>query len=146
MQIYCINLQDANFVCAFFFTLQSCFGHFVYPGQESETNLIPLPAEAIREKIEYRIAYLAICIDHGRDGESLLAAFADVLKIDPMNVHFGCAEWFWNRQVNSYALQVEPDRFKNRDTAILGYQEARMVQDIRDRFYEEIGRVLSRFP
>ncbi len=30
--------------------------------------------------------------------------------IDPEYIQFGCAEWFWEAQVNSYALQVEPMR------------------------------------
>ena len=38
----------------------------------------------------------------------LFNALKEITIIDPENVQFCCAEWFWKRQVNSYALQVEP--------------------------------------
>jgi len=40
------------------FTLQSCFGHFVFCGQNDQQNLEPLPVNDPIVKVEYRIAYI----------------------------------------------------------------------------------------
>ena len=106
------------------FTLQSCYGHFVYNGQKDNHNLDPLPAKDTIAKVEYRIAYIAICIENSFLGKSLFDSLKEITAIGLENVQFCCAEWFWKKQVNSYALQVEPDRFKHKDTAILDYKEA----------------------
>lgn len=53
-------------------------------------------------------------------------------------IHLCCAEWFWKRQVNSYALQVQPGRFKHKDSAVLGYREARHVENIRNKFFGQL--------
>ena len=57
-------------------------------------------------------------------GKELFEALKEITAIDPENIQFCCAEWFWKRQVNSYVLQVEPDRFKHKDTAELDFKEA----------------------
>ncbi len=95
------------------FTLQSCYGHFVYNGQKDLHNLEPLPVAGAIGKVEYRIAYIAFCIENSAAGRGLFEALKDVTFIDPENIQFCCAEWFWNKQVNSYILQVEPTRFKH---------------------------------
>lgn len=41
------------------FTLQCCYGHFVYNGQKDTNNLDPLLAKEIITEVEYRIAYIA---------------------------------------------------------------------------------------
>jgi len=46
------------------FTLQSCYGHFVYNSQKNTHNLEPLPVKDIIAKVEYRIAYIAFCIEN----------------------------------------------------------------------------------
>jgi len=46
------------------FTLQSCYGHFLYKGQEDANNLDPLPITNTISTVEYRIAYIAFCIDN----------------------------------------------------------------------------------
>lgn len=106
------------------FTLQSCYGHFVYNGQKDTHNLDPLPAKEIITPVEYRIAYIAFCIENSVSGRGLIEALKEVVAIDPENIQFCCAEWFWEKQINSYALQVEPDRFKDKDTAIIDFKEA----------------------
>jgi hypothetical protein len=124
------------------FTLQSCFGHFLYDGQTDEHNLSPLPYAKPIGPIEYRIAYMAVCIENGAAGRRLMEALKQVADLDPQNIQFGSAEWFWRRHVNSYALQVEPDRFKNRDRATLAYEEAIIIEDVRNKFFARLHALL----
>ncbi|MBM3130302.1 MAG: hypothetical protein FJ009_16955 [Chloroflexi bacterium] len=126
------------------FTLQCCYGHFVYSGQNDPHNLTLLPITDTLAKVEYRIAYLALCIENSGRGQMLLDALKEIALIDPENIQFGCAEWFWERQVNSYALQVEPDRFKCEDKAILDYQEALKIEKVRKEFFVGLADLLER--
>lgn len=125
------------------FTLQCCYGHFVYDGQKDTHNLDPLPAKEIITKVEYRIAYIAFCLENNTSGRVLFEALKGITDIDPENIQFGCAEWFWNRQINSYALQVEPDRFKHQDTAILDFKEALHIEKIRNTFFFRLYELLE---
>lgn len=46
------------------FTLQSCYGHFVYDEQRDPKNTDPIPRPSIPNPdagVEYRIAYMAVC-------------------------------------------------------------------------------------
>jgi hypothetical protein len=74
----------------------------------------------------------------------LLEALNEITAIDPQNIQLCCAEWFWERQVNSYALQVEPDRFKHKDTAILDYREALHIEKIRNEFFVQLRELLQK--
>jgi hypothetical protein len=51
-------------------------------------------------------------------------------------------DWFWERQVNSFVLQVEPERHRRRDSVEVGYREALRMQDIRDRFFRHLNELL----
>lgn len=126
------------------FTLQSCYGHFVYNGQKNLQNLEPLPIKGAIDKIEYRIAYIAFCIDNSAAGRRLFETLEEVTSIDPENIQFCCAEWFWNKQINSYALQVEPDRFKRQDTAIIDIKEALNIEKIRNTFFIRLYEFLDK--
>ncbi len=125
------------------FTLQSCYGHFVYNGQKDTHNLDPLPAKEIIAQVEYRIAYIALCIENSASGRGLFEALKEITAIDPDNVQFCCAEWFWKKQINSYALQVEPDRFKLKDTAIIDFKEALHIEKIRNTFFIRLYELLE---
>ncbi len=125
----------------FCYTLQSCFGHFVYEGQTNILNLNPLPADNISGAIEYRIAYIAFAIDNSDAGSRFRQALGEVVAVDQANIQFCSAEWFWEKQVNTYALQVEPDRFKHQDKALLDYAEARQVEAVRNRFFDHIKQI-----
>ncbi len=118
------------------FTLQCCYGHFVYEGQSDPHNLERLPATDDISEIEYRLAYVAFCVDNNDAGRRLLDRFREIATGNSEYVQFLSAEWFWERQVNSYAVQVMPDRHKNKDTAMINYREALQVQAVRDRVYE----------
>ena len=127
------------------FTLQCCYGHFVYEGQPNPKNMERLPITNIISSVEYRLAYIAFCVENNESGKKLLEALKGIANIDSNNIQFGCAEWFWERQVNSYVLQVEPDRFKLEDKAILDYSEALEIEKIRDEFYIQLRTLIQLF-
>ena len=120
------------------FTLQCCYGHFVYNSQNDTHNLEPLPHTDKIDRVEYMIAYIAFCIENCASGRSLIAALNKITNIGPGNIQFCSAEWFWERQVNSYALQVEPDRFKHIDKVMLDYREALHIEKIRNEFFIQL--------
>jgi len=124
------------------FTMQSCYGHFVYDDQKDPYNLEPLPATDSVDRVEYRIAYLCLCIQNSTLGRRLLESLSEISAIDPQNIQLCCAAWFWERQVNSYALQVEPDRFKHKDTAMLDYGEALHIEKTRNEFFVQLRKLL----
>lgn len=127
----------------FCFTLQSCYGHFVYNGQHDPHNFEPLPATGALNEVEYRIAYIAFCIENSPLGRNLLERLKGITAIDPQYVQFCCAQWFWQQQINSYALQVEPHRFKHKDTATIGIKEALHIEKIRNEFFMRLGTLLE---
>ena len=139
-----IELINAFNKLPYCFTLQSCYGHFIYSGQNDPQDLEPLPLTDTIARVEYRIAYIAFCIENSDWGRMLYDALKRIADIDPDNIQFCCAEWFWERQVNSYALQVEPDRFKLEDKAILDYQEALEIEKIRDEFFVQLKELLQK--
>ena len=49
---------------------------------------------------------------------------------------------FWQRQVNSYALQVEPSRYMNKDKIRIDYQEALKIEEIRNLFFDTLRNLL----
>ena len=135
-------VRDFN-ALPFCFTLQCCHGHFVYEGQSDPRNRAPLPLSAPVGKVEYRIAYVAMCLDNSAAGKYFLSRLAQVPVMDPDYVQFGSAGWFWERQVNTYALQVEPDRFKDKDSVTLDYREARHVEAVRNAFFMRLKDILA---
>lgn len=124
------------------FTIQCCYGHFLYTGQRNPHNLEPLPVMEGTAQVEYRIAYLAFCIENSDSGRWLLQVLQDLTFLDQDNIQLGSAEWFWERQVNSYALQVEPERYKHQDRAILEYAEATRIEATRKAFFSALEQVL----
>ena len=76
-------------------------------------------------------------------GKELFEALKEITAIDPENIQFFCAEWFWKRQVNSYVLQVEPDRFKHKDAAELNFKEALYIEKIRNKFFVRLYELLK---
>ena len=73
------NISDLEYC----FTLQSCFGHFIYQGQNDEHNLISLPSNSVRGDITYRIAYIAISIENIERGKVLFSKLKDIPFIYP---------------------------------------------------------------
>jgi hypothetical protein len=124
------------------FTLQSCFGHFVYKNQKDEKNTEPLPVSENIANVEYRIAYIALCIENSDAGRQLFNELSRVPVVDTDFIQYGCAEWFWKDYVNSYALQVEPERYKTKDRCSVSYQEALHIEKTRNEFFAEIKRII----
>lgn len=125
------------------FTLQCCYGHFLYTNQNDDHNLEPIPKSTEIKEVEYRIAYIALCIQDNLKGHELFNALKDVVKWDPEIIQFGCADWFWDRQVNSFALQVEPDRYKSLDKVTLDYEEALKIEKVRNKFFKALTATLQ---
>jgi hypothetical protein len=127
------------------YTLQSCYGHFLYKNQKSPANTEPLPISDSIYSVEYRIAYVALCIQNNDYGRRLFSELSEILSIDTEYIQFGCAEWFWERQVNSYALQVEPKRYMTLDrTPPIDYQEALHVQNVRNEFFDALRKLIQK--
>lgn len=125
------------------FTLQSCCGHFICKGQRNRENIRPLFDFDNGSSIEYRIAYVALCIQNSDPGRQLLHDLAEMTRIDPEYVQFGSADWFWRRMVNSYALQVEPERHKTEDRCRLSIQEALHVEKVRNQVFRELRNLIQ---
>lgn len=128
------------------FTLQSCYGHFLHDHQKDPQNTEPLPISDHIKNVEYRIAYMALCIQNSKMGRELFHDLAKIPAIDPEYIQFGCAEWFWERQLNSYALQVEPQRHMTKDKISVPYREALHIEKIRDEFYRALRRIVQKRP
>jgi hypothetical protein len=124
------------------FTLQSCYGHFLHKKQKDLYNIEPLPITDDITTVKYRIAYIAICIENSDLGRRLLLDLAEIPAIDGDYIQFGCAEWFWEKQVNSYALQVEPRRHMLKDKITVGYQEALHIERVRNQFFDKLKGLL----
>ncbi|MEE4601728.1 MAG: hypothetical protein V2J65_10655 [Desulfobacteraceae bacterium] len=128
----------------FCFTIQSCYGHFLYAGQEDPKNVEPLKAADKIQTVEYRIAYVALCVENSRSGNVYLRLLKQVPEIDPFCIQFGCAEWFWGKYPNSYVLQVEPEKHKREDRCAIDYQEALHVEKVRIQFYDHLKMLISK--
>jgi len=125
------------------FTLQCCYGHFIWaPGQGDHTLERVPPGHA--GPVTYRIAYLAICLEDSAAGRRLRQALSQVPRIDPDYIQFGSAGWFWERWPNSYVLQVEPSPHIGKDRAVLERGEALRTERARDAFFGELVELLAR--
>lgn len=122
------------------YTLQCCYGHFLHARQSDPHNTERLPAYDVG-LVHYRIAYLALCLENSASGIRLRSLLEQVPEIGAGYIQFGSPLWFWKQSPNSYALQVEPERFCERDAATIGYQEALHVQNVRDRFFERLEEI-----
>jgi hypothetical protein len=135
------GLIDAFAKLPFCFTQQCCFGHFLYAGQKDRHRIEPLPASGAVRTIEYRIAYIAVCIENSASGTTLLKGLKQIPAIDPEYIQCGCAEWFWRQQVNSYALQVEPKRYMTKDTCSVDYSEALHIENVKNKFFAALNKL-----
>jgi hypothetical protein len=125
------------------FTLQSCYGHFIYRGQKDPFNTAPLPVSSNSKTVKYKIAYIALCIQNNKHGKELLDDLSEVPRLDSKYVQIGCAEWFWKRYLNSFALQVEPQRYMYMDTADISYKEALHIETVRNSFFNKLAQIIQ---
>ncbi|MFO7595474.1 MAG: hypothetical protein R6W92_03910 [Desulfocurvibacter africanus] len=138
-------LDIVHGLCSFpwCYTLQSCFGHFVGDTQDDPHSLRTLSTASPSTSYLYRIAYVAVCLDECAAGRDLLARLRRIPDMDPDHVQFGCAEWFWERQVNSFVLQVQPRDRLHLDSMPVSHDEALRIQTARDRFFSSLRLLLS---
>ena len=125
------------------FTLQSCYGHFLHNSQKNPYNIEPLPLSNDISNVEYKIAYIALCIENSKQGRTLFYDLKEIPSIDPEYIQFGCSEWFWKRQVNSYALQVEPKRHMTKDRLSVDYWEALHIEKVRNNFFTQLKKFVQ---
>ncbi len=138
-----IDLIKKINMLSYCFTQQSCYGHFIFDGQQDAYNIEPLPVTTDVGKVKYKIAYIALCLENSALGIMLLEDLKAVTSVNQGNIQFLCAEWFWQRQVNSYVLQVEPERFKCCDTVRLDYAEALYIEKVRDKFFAQLSELFG---
>lgn len=140
-----VDIINGLIKLSYCYTLQSCYGHFLYKNQKNPKNTEPLPTSDIVPSVEYRIAYIAMCIQDNDSGRRLFHELSEIPLIDPEYIQFGCAEWFWEREVNSYVLQVEPNRYMTLDkTPPINYEEALHIEKIRDEFFSELSKLIQK--
>lgn len=115
------------------FTLQCCHGHFLTTDSKEISNFSLL---GTIDRVEYRLAYIAFCIENSPSGKEFAQQLKNIpLTVDRSLVQFCSAQWFWDQWVNSYALQVMPQRFKDKDSIVTDYHEAEKVKQVRDIFF-----------
>lgn len=125
--------------CPELFTLQCCHGHFV---AENGRELTKAGEGNRTESFVYRVAYLAVCIADSEVGREARAHLMSLpARVDPENVQFGSARWFWDQWPNSCVVQVMPERFKDLDKARISYAESRQVETIRDAFFAALDEL-----
>jgi hypothetical protein len=124
------------------FTLQCCYGHFICDPEQDARSFEPIP-DGHDGPVRYRIAYIAFGIENSERGRGLRQSLARIPAIDPDYVQFGSADWFWDRRVNTYALQVMPLAHKLEDETILDTPEALHTEATRDLFFRELRALLS---
>jgi hypothetical protein len=128
----------------FTYTLQCCYGHFLYSLQKDEHNLQPLP-DYDPGIITYRIAYIAFCIRKDSEGIQFRDSLMKLQYIDPGLIQFGSSDWFWEKWLNSYVLQVEPEKYKYFDKAECTWKEALHIEEIRNLIFKELVVILHNF-
>ncbi|MBP2029723.1 hypothetical protein J2755_000643 [Methanohalophilus levihalophilus] len=127
------------------FTIQCCYGHFVHDAERDPHNLVPLDKYSNEiEKVNYRIGYLTFCIQNNADGKKLFQDFQNLAQQDAEYIQFGSADWFWERQVNSYVIQIEPERSKDTDSVWIDLDEALYVEKLKDSFFSAVFEVALR--
>lgn len=124
------------------FTLQCCFGHFLHGDNIDPENIIPLNIPDRNISVEYRIAYFAFCMENSESGRLIYSDIESIEQIDKEYIQFGSVEWFWKRYVNSYILQVEPDRFKCSDRSIIDVDEGYYIENLKGQMFKKLREVL----
>ncbi len=127
------------------YTLQSCYGHFMAEFDVDDTNTKSVAeVRGSGNVVHYRIAYIAFCIQNSDRGRAMLEEMRAVADVDPDYIQFGSADWFWNTCVNSYILQVSPQRNAGQDHFDVSEEEALRIEHAREEFFAQLRRVLSR--
>jgi len=127
------------------FTVQCCCGHFVHDLEPDTENLVP--PSRYREKINtvrYRLAYVAVCIQNNTPGRQMYSDLEELAADDPDYLQFGCADWFRERLVNTYCIQLEPERLKNKDSGVITMDEALHLEVLREHFFQRLAGIVRK--
>lgn len=127
------------------FTLQSCYGHFVHAREPEKENLVPISRYTPEVgRVEYRIAYLALCLENSPAGHELYSELAGIAGLDPAFIQFGSADWFWDQIPNTYCIQLEPERIKNEDSGDVTWDEALRIEELRRPFFKRLMEIMRK--
>jgi len=128
-----------------FFTVQCCYGHFVHDLEPDTENLV-LPSRYLGkvETVTYRLAYLAVCIQDNGRGREFYADLEALAEENPDYFQFGSADWFWEGMVNTYCIQLEPERFKAKDSAVISLREALVIEELQKVFFNRLAEIIHR--
>lgn len=124
------------------YTIQSCSGHFVHERQPDEYTTARLaPYRGIVHTIHYRLAYLAFVLEKSKNGSVLCRDLRTLALRNSVYIQFGSAGWFWEQSVNSYQIQVAPEREKYKDCFWVTYKEALLLEKARDLLIRELAAI-----
>jgi hypothetical protein len=127
------------------FTVQCCFGHFVHDMEPDIENLVsPSRYKGKIETVRYRLAYVAVCIQNNSRGKEMFADLEDLAADNPDYIQFGSADWFWERLVNTYCIQLEPERLKNADSGVITLDEALHLETLREHFFQRLAGIVRK--
>ncbi len=122
------------------YTIQSCFGHFVHEREPDEHTLARLaPYQGIVHTLHYRIAYIAFVLEKSMNGSVLCRDLRTLASRNPKYIQFGSAGWFWEQSVNTYQIQVALEREKLRDCFWVIYEEALLLENVRDLLIRKLA-------
>ena len=125
------------------YTVQCCFGHFVHEREPDAKNLVPLSYyTGLVEHVNYRLAYLTVCLQDSTGGRQMYADLEALAALDPDYIQFGSADWFWERTVNTYCIQLEPERFKTKDSGMISLEESLVIEELRKDFFDRLAGII----
>ena len=94
--------------------------------------------------IRYRIASLALCIEHSCNSRSLYHDLAGMTGMDLTFIRSGSADWFWNQMPNTCYIRLEPERLKEEDSGLVSYEEALRIEELRGLFVTRLLEIMHR--
>jgi len=115
----------------FCFTVQSCYGHFVYSQSPGDRNLAPVASfpDGVQQ-LRYRLAYMVFCIEDNVHGHALYDDLQSMTELDPLYIQFGSADWFWDMTPDTYVVQLEPLSGAYQDCVIVKIDEAIHLEQV----------------
>jgi len=121
------------------YTIQGCSGHFVHERQpDAYTTERLAPYRGIVHTVHYRLAYIAFVLEKSKNGSVLCRDLRTLASRNSGYIQFGSAGWFWEQSVNSYQIQVAPEREKHKDCFWVTYKEALLLEKVRDFLIREL--------
>ncbi len=89
----------------------------------------------------HRPAYIAFVLEKSKNGSVLCRDLRTLASRNPGYIQFGSAGWFWEQSVNSYQIQVAPEREKHKDCFWVTYKEALLLEKVRDLLIPKLAAI-----